>query len=99
MALHYALHHAVSNDDFIYSVKCILDCLPVSVRTETVYSDDQFANRYSNPYKLYISAPGMLGASCFDTCQVVQVHLRYSSYSFFIDLFSLSPLHSQTHSP
>ena len=32
---------AVSNDDFIYSVKCILDCLPVSVSTETVYSYDQ----------------------------------------------------------
>ena len=26
---------------FIYSVKCILDCLPVSVITETVYTDDQ----------------------------------------------------------
>ena len=51
MALHYASYHAVSNDDFIYSVKCILDCLPVPVSTETVYSNDQFANSYSNPYK------------------------------------------------
>ena len=36
-------------------VQCILDCFPVSVRTEPVYSDDQFANSYSNPYKLYIN--------------------------------------------
>ena len=34
------------------NVQCILDCLPVSVSTEPVYSDDQFANSYSNPYKL-----------------------------------------------
>ena len=38
------------------NVQCIMDCLPVSVSTETVYSDDQFANSYSNPYKLYINA-------------------------------------------
>ena len=37
------------------SVRCILDCLPVSVGTEPVYSDDQLTNSYSNPYKLYIS--------------------------------------------
>ena len=37
-----------------------MDCLPVSVRTEQVYSDDQFAHSYSNPYKLYISANGTL---------------------------------------
>ena len=35
-----------------FNVQCILDCLPVSVSTEPVYSDDQFANSYSNPYKL-----------------------------------------------
>ena len=34
------------------NVQCILDCLPVSVSTEPVYSDDQFANSYLNPYKL-----------------------------------------------
>ena len=34
------------------NVQCIMDCLPVSVSTEPVYSDDQFANSYSNPYKL-----------------------------------------------
>ena len=37
------------------NVQCILDCLPVSVSTEQVYSDDQFANSYSIPYKLYIN--------------------------------------------
>ena len=37
------------------SVQCILDCLPVSVCTEPVHSDDQFTNSYSNPYKLFIS--------------------------------------------
>ena len=37
-------------------VQCILDCFPVSVSTELVYSDDQFANSYSNPFKLYINA-------------------------------------------
>ena len=26
------------------SVQCILDCLPVYVSTEPVYSDDQFTN-------------------------------------------------------
>ena len=31
------------------------DCLPVSISTEPLYSDDQFANSYSNPYKLYTS--------------------------------------------
>ena len=36
------------------SVQCILDCLHVSVRTEPVYSDDQFTNSFSNPYTLYI---------------------------------------------
>ena len=36
-------------------VQCILDCLSVSVSTELVYSDDQFTNSYSNPYKLCIS--------------------------------------------
>ena len=37
-------------------MQCILDCLPVSVSTELLYSDDQFASSYSNPYKLYINA-------------------------------------------
>ena len=37
------------------NVHYILDCLPVSVSTEPVYSDDQLANSYSNPYKLYIN--------------------------------------------
>ena len=37
------------------NVQCILDCLPVSVSTEPAYSDDQFANSYSNPYKLCIN--------------------------------------------
>ena len=36
-------------------VQCILDCLTVSVGTEPVYSDDQFANSYLNPHKLYIN--------------------------------------------
>ena len=39
----------------IYNVQCILDCFPVSVSTEPLYSDDQFPRSYSNPYKLYIS--------------------------------------------
>ena len=39
------------------NVQCILDCLPVSVSTEPVYSDDQFANSYSNPYKLIYQCP------------------------------------------
>ena len=37
-------------------VQCILDCLPVSVSTGPVYSDDQFTHSYSNPYKLNINA-------------------------------------------
>ena len=37
------------------NVQCILDRPPVSVSTEPVYSDDQFANSYSYPYKLYIN--------------------------------------------
>ena len=37
------------------NVQCILDCLSVSVSTEPVHSDDQFANSYWNPYKLYIN--------------------------------------------
>ena len=36
-------------------VQFILDCPPVFVSTEPVYSDDQFAHSYSNPYKLYIN--------------------------------------------
>ena len=36
------------------NVQCISDCLPVSVSSEPAYSGDQFANSYSNPYKLYI---------------------------------------------
>ena len=51
--MHCALHDAVSNDGL--HMQCILDCLPVSVSTEPVYSDDQCANSYSNPYKLYIN--------------------------------------------
>ena len=39
-------------------VQCILDCLPVSVSTEPVYSDDQFADSYSNPYKLIYQCTG-----------------------------------------
>ena len=35
------------------NVQCILDCLPVFVSTEPVYSDDHFVNSCSNPYKLY----------------------------------------------
>ena len=41
------------------NVQCILDCLPVSVSTEPVYSDDQCANSYSNPHKLYINVENM----------------------------------------
>ena len=37
------------------SVQCILDSLLVSVSTEPVYSDDQFAHSYSNSYKLNIN--------------------------------------------
>ena len=37
------------------NVQCILDCLSVSASTEPVHSDDQFANSYWNPYKLYIN--------------------------------------------
>ena len=44
---------------YIY-VQYILDCLPVSVSTEPDYSDDQFTNSYSNPYKLFISACRLL---------------------------------------
>ena len=42
------------------NVQCILDCLPVSVSTEPVYSDDQFAHSYSNPYKLNINGYNLL---------------------------------------
>ena len=38
------------------------DCLPVSVSTEPVYSDDQFTNSYSNPYKLYNSEQTQVGS-------------------------------------
>ena len=41
-------------------VQCILDCLPVSVSTDPVYSDDQFAHSYSNLYKLYNNDPNIL---------------------------------------
>ena len=43
------------------NVQCILDCLPVSVSTEPVYSDDQFANSYSNPYKLIYQCYRVIG--------------------------------------
>ena len=33
------------------NVQCILDCLPVSIGSELVYSDDQFVNSYSNMLK------------------------------------------------
>ena len=36
---------------FIYNAQCVT----VSVSAEPVYSDDQFAHSYSNPYKLYIN--------------------------------------------
>ena len=49
--VHYMMQSAMMA---LYNVQCILDCLPVSVSTEPVYSDDQFANSYWNPYKLYI---------------------------------------------
>ena len=39
------------------NVQCILDFHPVSVSTEPVNSDDQFAKRYSNPYKLIYQCP------------------------------------------
>ena len=44
------------------NVQCILDCLPVSVSTEPVYSDDQFAHSYSNPYKLNINVLSIMVA-------------------------------------
>ena len=44
----------------IYDLQCILDCFPMSVSTEPLYSDDQFAHSYSNPYKLYISECNIL---------------------------------------
>ena len=77
VALHCVLHHAVSNNDlyiaksmiyplyilFVCSVQCILDCLPASVSTETVYkgyiilfavySDDQLSYSCSNPIYMY----------------------------------------------
>ena len=59
------------------NVQCILDCLPVSVSTEPVYSDDQFANSYSNPYKLYINGSnGMLPAIL--RCAIAQWQSPYT---------------------
>ena len=46
------------------NVQCILDWLPVSVSTEPIYSNDQFANSYSNPYKLNINGYSQLTV-CF----------------------------------
>ena len=56
-------------------VQCILDCLPIPVSTEPVYSDDQFANSYSNPYKLYIDVPGS------QICNIFIVG-NYNSYTW-----------------
>ena len=57
------------------NVQCILDCLPVSVSTEPVYSDDQFADSYSNPYKLYINAHSIIVCSGFGvyTAWIIQL--------------------------
>ena len=54
----------------IYNVQCILDCFPVSVSTEPLYSDDQFAHSYSNPYKLY-------------TCQCLHMYKNLTPPNFF----------------
>ena len=61
VALHCALHHAVSSDDIYFFamhsglLSCFLCPVP-DVSTEPVYSDDQLSRSCSNPYKLYISA-------------------------------------------
>ena len=58
----YVVHCMMQSALMAYTnVQCILDCLPVSVSTEPVYSDDQFADSFSNPYKLYINATEALG--------------------------------------
>ena len=57
-------------------VQCILDCIPFSVSAEPGYSDDQFANSYSNPYKLYINAHHFPVAYLTD-------HPNYKFFEFF----------------
>ena len=39
---------------YIFFVKCVVDCFPVSQSTELLYSNDQFAHSYSNSYELFI---------------------------------------------
>ena len=40
--LHCALHDTVNIDGLLCNLQCVLVCLPVSVSTEQVYSEDQF---------------------------------------------------------
>ena len=48
-------------------MQSILDCLPVSVITETVYSYDQLSHSCSNPYKVYLSDRALLSELIVDT--------------------------------
>ena len=48
------LHHAVRTMAYIYCAMHPMDLsLHVSVSTEPLYSNDQYAHSYSNPYKQY----------------------------------------------
>ena len=53
------------------NVQCILDCLPVPISTESVNTDDQFANSYSNPYTLYINGWAMVGLGLVLGCRPI----------------------------
>ena len=55
VVLHCALHHTVRNWLLIYSVQCILDCLPVASRIEPAYSLLTASGIHIN----YISCPQM----------------------------------------
>ena len=48
-------------------VQYIFDCLNVSVTAEPVYSRDQYAHSWTNPYKLYISDWYFKSYACFAT--------------------------------
>ena len=55
--LHCALHHTVSNDGLYIMCNAFWTAV-VSVSTEPVYSHDQFAHSYLNPFKQYMSDLG-----------------------------------------
>ena len=97
----------------IYNVQCILDCLPVSVRTEPLYSDDQFAYSYSSPNDPYISDQNIIERKedCLRYCSLYNVncHSTYNtthiSYSVILSLYYMGTrnifnsfrVHSHSH--